>query len=60
MDMQQIKKLLLAGEKVDIECKEAQKRMPVSAYESYWKQNQRNRLPKLPNQLPNQPAKLPN
>lgn len=34
-DMKEIKKLLLVGEKVNMECKEAKNRMPKSAYETY-------------------------
>lgn len=35
MDMQELKKLIYQGEKVDIECKKAEKNVPKSAYESY-------------------------
>lgn len=35
MDMQEIKKLIYQGEKVDIECKKAESSVPKSAYESY-------------------------
>ena len=35
MDMQEIKQLILKGEKVDIECKKAEKNVAKSAYESY-------------------------
>lgn len=35
MDMQELKQLIYKGEKVDIECKEAESNVPRSAYESY-------------------------
>lgn len=35
MDMQEIKSLIYQGEKVDIECKKAESKVPTSAYESY-------------------------
>lgn len=35
MDMQELKKLIYQGEKVDIECKKAEANVPKSAYESY-------------------------
>lgn len=35
MDMQEIKQLVLGGEKVDFECKKAEKSVPKSVYESY-------------------------
>jgi predicted HTH transcriptional regulator len=35
MDMQELKKLIYQGEKVDIECKKAETKVPASAYESY-------------------------
>lgn len=35
MDMQDIKKLIDQGEKVDIECKKAEKSVPKSVYETY-------------------------
>lgn len=35
MDMQEIKQIIFQGEKVDIECKEAEDNMPKSVYESY-------------------------
>ena len=35
MNMQELKKLIYQGEKVDIECKKAEKSVPKSAYESY-------------------------
>lgn len=34
-DMQELKELIYQGEKVDIECKKAEKNVPKSAYESY-------------------------
>lgn len=33
--MQELKKLIYKGEKVDIECKKAESSVPKSAYESY-------------------------
>lgn len=35
MDMQELKSLIYQGEKVDIECKKAESKVPTSAYESY-------------------------
>lgn len=35
MNMQELKQLIYKGEKVDIECKEAESNVPRSAYESY-------------------------
>ena len=35
MNMQELKKLIYQGEKVDIECKKAENSVPKSAYESY-------------------------
>lgn len=35
MNMQELKELICQGEKVDIECKKAEKSVPKSAYESY-------------------------
>ncbi|MDO4321859.1 MAG: putative DNA binding domain-containing protein [Lachnospiraceae bacterium] len=35
MDMQAVKQLIYKGEKVDVECKKAEKSMPKSVYESY-------------------------
>ena len=35
MNMQELKKLIYQGEKVDIECKKSEKSVPKSAYESY-------------------------
>ena len=35
MNMQELKELIYQGEKVDIECKKAEKGVPKSAYESY-------------------------
>ena len=35
MDMQELKKLIYQGEKVDIECKKAESSVPKSVYESY-------------------------
>ncbi len=35
MNMQELKKLIYQGEKVDIECKKAEGSVPKSAYESY-------------------------
>ena len=35
MNMQELKKLIYKGEKVDIECKKAESSVPKSAYESY-------------------------
>lgn len=35
MNMQELKELIYQGEKVDIECKKAEKSVPKSAYESY-------------------------
>ena len=35
MNMQELKQLIYNGEKVDIECKEAESNVPRSAYESY-------------------------
>lgn len=35
MNMQELKRLIYEGEKVDIECKRAEKSVPKSAYESY-------------------------
>ena len=35
MNMQELKELIYQGEKVDIECKKAEKNVPKSAYESY-------------------------
>lgn len=35
MNMQELKKLIYQGEKVDIECKKAEAKIPTSAYESY-------------------------
>lgn len=35
MNMQELKELVYKGEKVDIECKKAEKNVPISAYESY-------------------------
>ena len=35
MNMQELKNLIYQGEKVDIECKKAEKSVPKSAYESY-------------------------
>lgn len=35
MDMQELKRLIYQGEKVDIECKQAESSVPKSAYESY-------------------------
>ena len=35
MNMQELKQLIYKGEKVDIECKEAENNVPRSAYESY-------------------------
>ena len=35
MNMQELKKLIYQGKKVDIECKKAEKSVPKSAYESY-------------------------
>lgn len=35
MNMQEVKSLIYQGEKVDIECKKAESKVPESAYESY-------------------------
>ena len=35
MDMQELKNLIYQGEKVDVECKKAQSRVPESVYETY-------------------------
>ena len=35
MNLQEVKELIYQGEKVDIECKKAEKSVPKSAYESY-------------------------
>ena len=35
MDMQELKSLIYQGEKVDIECKNAESSVPKSTYESY-------------------------
>ena len=35
MNIQELKQLIYKGEKVDIECKEAESNVPRSAYESY-------------------------
>jgi predicted HTH transcriptional regulator len=35
MNMQEVKSLIYQGEKVDIECKKAESKVPTSAYESY-------------------------
>ena len=35
MDMQELKRLIYKGEKVDVECKKAENNVPKSAYESY-------------------------
>lgn len=35
MNMQELELLIYKGEKVDIECKEAENNVPRSAYESY-------------------------
>ena len=35
MDMQELKQIIYQGEKVDIECKEAEENVPKSVYESY-------------------------
>ena len=35
MNMQELKELIYQGEKVDMECKKAEKSVPKSAYESY-------------------------
>lgn len=35
MDMQELKSLIYQGEKVDIECKKAESKVPTSAYDSY-------------------------
>lgn len=35
MDMQELKRLIYKGEKVNMECKEAESNVPKSAYESY-------------------------
>ena len=35
MDMLELKRLIYQGEKVDVECKQAEKSVPKSAYESY-------------------------
>ncbi|NBJ92025.1 AlbA family DNA-binding domain-containing protein [Parablautia muri] len=35
MDMQELKQIIYQGEKVDIECKEAESNVPKSVYESY-------------------------
>lgn len=35
MNMQELKQLIYKGEKVDIECKEAENNVPRSVYESY-------------------------
>ena len=35
MDMQELKSLIYQGEKVDIECKKAESKVPASVYESY-------------------------
>nr|MBP3597901.1 putative DNA binding domain-containing protein [Eubacterium sp.] len=35
MDMQELKRLIYQGEKVDIECKKAESKVPISVYESY-------------------------
>ncbi|HBA51292.1 MAG TPA: AAA family ATPase [Lachnospiraceae bacterium] len=35
MEMQELKQLIYKGEKVDVECKEAENNVPKSAYESY-------------------------
>ena len=35
MNMQEAKKLIYKGEKVDIECKKAESTVPKSVYESY-------------------------
>lgn len=35
MDMQELKRLIYKGEKVDVECKEAETNVPKSVYESY-------------------------
>lgn len=35
MDMQELKRLIYKGEKVDIECKKAESKVPKSVYESY-------------------------
>lgn len=36
MNMQELKKLIYQGEKVDIECKKAEKNVLKSVYESYF------------------------
>ena len=35
MNMQELKSLIYQGEKIDVECKKAEKNVPKSAYESY-------------------------
>ncbi len=35
MDMQELKRLIYQGEKVDIECKKAESKVPTAAYDSY-------------------------
>ena len=35
MDMQELKQIIYRGEKVDVECKEAEENVPKSVYESY-------------------------
>ena len=35
MNMQELKRLIYQGEKIDIECKKAENSVPKSAYESY-------------------------
>lgn len=35
MDMQELKSLIYQGEKVDIECKKAESKVPKTVYESY-------------------------
>ena len=35
MNMQELKRMIYKGEKVDVECKKAEKSVPKSVYESY-------------------------
>ena len=35
MNMQELKSLIYQGEKIDVECKKAEKNVPKSVYESY-------------------------
>lgn len=35
MDMQELRNLIYKGEKIDVECKEAENNVPKSVYESY-------------------------